>query len=64
MMVIVWVKLRAGLSQCALHTIAQQFLCAAPAGPAKSPHKKYRKDFLDYAARLVGDAKVFLWCEV
>lgn len=62
---VVWVKLRSALSQgvkCALHTIAQRCLCAAPAGSAgEITSKKYRKDFLDCAVRLLGDVQVFLW---
>lgn len=68
MIVTVWVKLGAALSQAikgALHTIAQQCLCAAPAGSAgESTPQKYRKDFLGCAARPSGDVKVFLWDEV
>lgn len=63
-----WVKLRAALSQaikCALHMIAQRCLCAAPAGSVgEITSQKYRKDFLDCTARLLGDVKVFLWDEI
>lgn len=57
----------AALSQaisCALHAIAH-LLCAAPAGPAgEITSQKHRKDFPDYAERLLGDVTVFLWHEV
>lgn len=56
-----WVKLRAALSQ----HIAQQCLCAAPAGSAAEiTSQNIEKIFLDCTARLLGDVKLFLWDEV